>query len=842
VGKSRLAREALALAEEQGFATALTTASRAAASIPLGAFAPLLPVSEFSLDGRVDILQSAVRSIAERGAGRPVAVGVDDAHLLDDLSATVVQQLAASDEACVVATVRAGEGVPDAVVNLWKDESAERIELAALDQAETEVLLTKVLGGLIDGAALHDLWQASQGNVLYLRELVLGAHEAGFLHPDGGIWRLTAKLKAFPRLVELIEARLADLSAEERDVLELTAVAEHIGAGMLATLAQAPAVAAVERKGLLTVDRDGRRHRARLAHPLHGDVLRAQMPAIQRLSVQRLLADAVEAVEARRREDVLQAALWRLEAGGPARPGLLLNGARKALFAHDQQLAERLARAAIEAGAGPKARIVLARALQWQMRGEEALGALEPLAETDMSQEELTEAALTRAETLLFFFARETDAEEVLLQTEERLADEDLRDDLTGLRATVHLYCSRFRLAAAAAEQVVSRPAGPRRGLVRAVLVGVPAWAVSGRADDAVTYSESFMEMAKTLEEEVPFVFLQGGGVVALRLAGRLGECLAVAEREYASAIARRDRDAQAPMAAARGFAELTIGRVGSAARWFREGAMLLRELDPVGHLPLCLGGLVQAMALQGDTADADNLIAEAEQRAFRVLGMEIELGKVWAAAARGDLPQARELALQAAAEAQATGQSSYEAVLLHDVVRLGDPVAVADRLLQLAATIQGALVPVYAAHAEALIGGDGTALDEVSASFEELGALLLAAESTAEAAAAYRRAGEPRRSARSSRWALALAEACEGVRTPALAQASQPPSLTQREREIALLAASGAASKEIAEQLVLSVRTIQNHLQRAYEKLGLTSRKELAEALDRPAPAGAVE
>ncbi len=41
-------------------------------------------------------------------------------------------------------------------------------------------------------------------------------------------------------------------------------------------------------------------------------------------------------------------------------------------------------------------------------------------------------------------------------------------------------------------------------------------------------------------------------------------------------------------------------------------------------------------------------------------------------------------------------------------------------------------------------------------------------------------------------------------------------------------------ASKEIAERLFLSVRTVNNHLQRVYTKLGVSSRAELAETLAR--------
>jgi len=55
---------------------------------------------------------------------------------------------------------------------------------------------------------------------------------------------------------------------------------------------------------------------------------------------------------------------------------------------------------------------------------------------------------------------------------------------------------------------------------------------------------------------------------------------------------------------------------------------------------------------------------------------------------------------------------------------------------------------------------------------------------------------------------------------------------LSGREREIVMLAAAGIASKDIAERLYLSVRTVNNHLQHAYTKLGVSSRAGLAQAL----------
>jgi DNA-binding NarL/FixJ family response regulator len=107
--------------------------------------------------------------------------------------------------------------------------------------------------------------------------------------------------------------------------------------------------------------------------------------------------------------------------------------------------------------------------------------------------------------------------------------------------------------------------------------------------------------------------------------------------------------------------------------------------------------------------------------------------------------------------------------------------------------------------------------------------ALLLAAEAHGDAALAHRRAGRPSswRAARGR--ALALAALCEGARTPALLRLELPEPLTAREREIASLAASGMTSPDIAKRLVISVRTVENHLQQAYTKLGVCNRADLA-------------
>jgi DNA-binding NarL/FixJ family response regulator len=57
---------------------------------------------------------------------------------------------------------------------------------------------------------------------------------------------------------------------------------------------------------------------------------------------------------------------------------------------------------------------------------------------------------------------------------------------------------------------------------------------------------------------------------------------------------------------------------------------------------------------------------------------------------------------------------------------------------------------------------------------------------------------------------------------------------LSERELQIARLAATGLSNKDIAEALHLSPRTVENKLHTAYSKLGVRGRDELAEALPR--------
>jgi DNA-binding CsgD family transcriptional regulator len=93
-------------------------------------------------------------------------------------------------------------------------------------------------------------------------------------------------------------------------------------------------------------------------------------------------------------------------------------------------------------------------------------------------------------------------------------------------------------------------------------------------------------------------------------------------------------------------------------------------------------------------------------------------------------------------------------------------------------------------------------------------------------------RAGEVRKAAAAERRAARLLARCEGAATPPVQTITARVHLTPGELDAARQAASGRSNKQIASDMHLSVRTVESHLQRVYEKLGVSGRHELADAL----------
>jgi DNA-binding CsgD family transcriptional regulator len=838
VGKTYLAREALERARAQGATVEWAVATEAAADIPFGPVAHLLPRAVGDVSTRLDLLRRAADGLAERAHGGPVVLGVDDAHLLDGPSAALVHHLVLTSTASVLLTLRTDASATDAVTALWKDGLVERLEVRPLSQRELELLVPAVVGGQVDGFTLRQLWELCRGNALFLRELVDGALQDGTLAQVGEVWRMRGRLAATTRLAEMIQARLGRLGDDARAVAEVVALGEPLGAALLESVVAASALDAADRAGLVEATPDARRLQLRLVHPLYSELLRATVPPMRRRAIHRQLAEALQRLGGRRRNDVLRLAVWRLESGVPADPELLFKAAKVAsgtFFEHS--LGERLARAAVDAGGGARAERILAETLFTQGRAGEAEKLLAAL-QRRSSAEDGAQTAMLRANNLFWGLGRAVEAEQVLRAAEDVLRSSSWWEESVVLRATMAFSRGETRVALDDVVSVLARtdPAG-RTGL-HALALATGAWAFSGRAEHAVAAAETAVVGGSRAAggQALAADRLLTALCVAYRMAGRLGDAEALAEGHYQTALDRHAEELQAPWALLRGENALVRGQLEMAAAWLREAAFLLRERGwffGVYSRAWCLGSLAEANALLGGVDAAAAALAEADaETPERFFIPNRERGRVWLAAARGEISAARSLALEAARTAAELGSYLVEAVGLHDVARLGAPAVVVDRLEALAGRVEGPLPGAYALHAAALAKGDAPGLDAAASRFEAIGTMLLAAEAAAEASRAHADAGRRASALASSQRASRLLEGCQArPRTPSIALLRLPDEmsrLTVREREVGTLAAQGLSNRDIAERLVVSIRTVDTHLHNLYAKLGVSSRAAL--------------
>ena len=283
------------------------------------------------------------------------------------------------------------------------------------------------------------------------------------------------------------------------------------------------------------------------------------------------------------------------------------------------------------------------------------------------------------------------------------------------------------------------------------------------------------------------------------------------------------------------GRVALGTGDLHSAHALLEQATVGLSTTHPLGWGYRYQIPRATALAICGSTHEAAVILAALDKmrRPFRSLDYELSLALAWVAAGQGAVSEAIAVLLAAAQRAAANGQFAAEVMCLQTATQFGDR-SMAPRLRELEGIVEGPRVGVAARFAGALRDGAAAQLALVSEEFERLGDLVAAVDAAAQAALTYRRHGLRGSALGCSTRAAALAEKC-GVSTLALRQASEPLPLTDREREIVMLIGAGLSTREIAERLTLSVRTVESHVYRAMLKTGTTSRDELAALLTRP-------
>lgn len=836
MGKTRLVLEVINRVSKERHKIAWVVASRAASSISFGAFAQYLPSEMSATSGFRNPLRLAVESLIKQAAMSRLVVVIDNAHLLDHASAVLVHQLACTTNAFVLLTLRDGEPVPDPVVDLWKSGLVERVQLAPLTRLEVKRVLAGTLDGYIEGTTSEMVWETSCGNPMILHELVAAGLESGQLTVVDGVWRMERKLPLTPRFAGMIEEHLGSLTPEERQVLELLVYGESIGPEALSHVVSSQALEDVEAKHLLWVEQDGRRNNLRFTYPIHREFLRARMPALRAWRHQRDLAKLVEAMGVRRAGDSLRVAGWRLETGCAVQPSMLASGAREAWAALDLQLAERLGRAALEGSRDPKAVWPLGNALLFTGRPAEAEAIFAEFSAVSNDEGDRAELSLGRAFALFFGLDRVGEAAAILGEMISTLTDSSWRADLLSFQALFHAYTGESDTAAQVAADVLAcSPPHTRAAAVAFLAQGVAALLL-GRQAAAISDLNRARLAAATWIDQIPWLleFIEVARCQAYLLHGRLNEATRIADTGYERAIARDWDFAVFLFCIAGGQTARARGMVRDALSQLQEGYRLSSECGIPSLVKLLLGELAHAAALAGDAETAERYLAEADRMAMpsmRLFEPWVELARPWVVAVRCGAGAGAQRATKVAKNLCKQYPPLFEALALHEIVRLGAPSLALDRLRELAVT-DHKVVQLYTAHATAATNKDGAALEWVSTAFEQMGATLLAAEAAAGASRAYRQQKDHLAEA----WAAAgratvLRRRCQNVSTPALG-AVEEPDLTAREREIVELAIGGLSTLGIATQLVISARTVDNHLHRVYRKLGISSRAELAALL----------
>lgn len=727
LGKTALASAFLRDAAADDCPTRWVTATRTLASTPLGAFAGLFASVPLPVGSPSELLVRAVSALETLGGDRQLVLVVDDVHLLDPTSAGLVQLSAMNGSVFVVATTRTGEPEPDGIRALWKDGRAVRLELGPLGRAAVGELVESLVGGPVEADTASRLWQVSQGSPLFVQELVATGRQGGALAARHGVWTWTGEFALGLRLAEVLADRLGGLDDAERRILELIALSEPIDVELLRPEVDDGVLEQLESCGFITCSDAGRGLELRVAHPLYAEGLRSSLPPLRRRHAFRQLATMLGARGTPCASDELRMAHWQLEAGTALDAGRLADAARQALTGGDRILAEQLARGALRLEPHRGASLTLAHSLQHQGRYGETRDVLAAVELDGSPPNESVEHAIVNSDNLLFGLGNVDDARAALMATEERLGPGPEQARLVAHRATLEAYSGRMPVTLAITEELLAGPEQDPEARLRALSIRTSCLAVGGWTAAACEAGEQAIQLVTQFGlGPVVAGFIRAALATARRLAGDLDGAHGLAAGTSEPELAGRSGWASMLL----GEVALDRGQVQTAARHLREARVLLAGDDATRVLVWVLAGLTRAEAQRNAVAAATAVLEAASGTLAVELGWlrsEMRRAEAWLAAASGDIVRARRLACAAATDASGKRERMFEVLALHDALRLGEH-RVAARLARIASEMDGAVAPLYAAHARAVRDGDAGGLTAVAEQFADLGMFLLAA------------------------------------------------------------------------------------------------------------------
>ncbi|MEO1057571.1 MAG: LuxR C-terminal-related transcriptional regulator, partial [Actinomycetota bacterium] len=289
---------------------------------------------------------------------------------------------------------------------------------------------------------------------------------------------------------------------------------------------------------------------------------------------------------------------------------------------------------------------------------------------------------------------------------------------------------------------------------------------------------------------------------------------------------------------------ELAHDRLGSASRgsWMVTRAEVQRLSGRPADARRTLVAALEYLTLDDDLGMAD--IARAE-----LAGVLADLGeltraretagsvaahdpRVAARLARAEVRMAEgdcdDIAARLARDVANTGFTVWAADVACEAIRVGPAPASLALVRDLGAEIDSELLRALIRLGDATIDADLLVVHECASTLFEMGHATYGADAVALAMELAARSGQRFLSPLAERARAAAGEIPRLHEVLGLVPASPTDVLTERERQVVELASSGRSSKDIARDLGISSRTVDNHLGAAYRKLGIASRHEL--------------
>ena len=868
VGKTHLARVAAADQTSRGRQLVEILGMSSSASVPLGPCAHLVP----PLIGSVPVaalIAATLEALRCRSATTPVIVLADDVDLLDDASAILVADLVDVSGVAVLGTVRDPVRLPRPLAGLFRQSRLPIRAVRPLAPEAVAELSCLLADGQLGAESARRVYQATGGNPLWVTELLRAAVSRHALQSGPEGLRLDIA-SAVGGLDLVITERLDGLAPEERDAMELLAVAGTLPVGLLEKMVGLSPPETLAAIGLLSVRGFGEALTARLSHPLHRDCLLEKIDGIHRRSLlRRLVAATVENGQSDP-ATLVRLSLWHAELGEAFEPGALGWAARTVHGGMFDLVRRHLAgeRTTGEDDAG------LALGLQ---SSKDRSDASRRLAISAWRAEPTFDNGLALARALLL----RSDLADEMAQVLESLRALAATDEDRAWLAVIEGYWLFW---------IVGDRQGAWLTLDRAQELLVAPWyqVVASTRGGLEIQSGSIASGVARLARAVP----DEGAPVAVRLAhaspmsggltlsGRMLDGLALAEQALPLAIGQGNdgTTAMGEILMSSMWAKLGLGRYEELRTDCRALADLLADADDDEGGALFGGLEARCVLFQGKPETAGRLAAEAIRRhgplslygarsmihstlawalawsgqpgqalvemvearrwheAPRFFDAELDIVEALALAGMGRRTRALTLATRARDEAIRLGGWYYAYLAAHLVVRLLPTAKSLAVLKSAAARVDGATAALAIGHGEALVTGEAQSLRAVAQRAVEQGERLLALEMI-ESAATLGNDSAPRilRSRLESELRQLRAD-CEGARSPLTVGGAAPQVLTARESEIVTLAAQEWTSAAIAEELVISVRTVESHLYRAFAKLGVRHRGELGLFLGLPA------